>query len=319
MSFQYQAGQVYFDSGVLGSTSSVPLQRITNVRITDSISRTNVMVLNRGKPLAQRPINNYIPSEMAVEYVKSDSSPEYIFGLANSTGIVTNLVNTNATNATYGIRNASVYFAKINSANFNGVINLSSGVLTNYSLQGTVGEPVRASVTYQFLDRNQATTTNARSTTDYNTSLVKPENVILNGINFTGLGITGMTVQSFSLGIGFTRNAIHNLGSRYPLERPITDVTATLQLQGYTEGFNNTLTGLGVYNNGDPIYGSFSMTLYPTGDTSSPTTYTFTNPYLETQEISSQVGGFTTASIGFSFPIGPNPLETGNGSVITIL
>ncbi len=315
---QYQAGQIYFDSGIVGSTIPVPFHRVTNVRITDSIQRVNVMALNRGKPLVQRPITNYIPSEMMVEFVKSNSSPEYIFGLANPTGIVANIVNTNLSNVTYGVRNSYVYFAPINSTTFNGVVNLTSGVITNYSLQGTVGEPVRGSVTMQFLDRNQATTTSGRTNTDYGTALVKPENVALNNINFAGLGITGMNVQSFSFGINFNRSAIHTLGSRYPSDRPITDVTATLQLQGYTEGFNNTLTGLGTYNNGDPIYGSFTMVLTPTGDTSSPTTYTFTNPYLESQEISSQVGGFTTAVIGFSFPIGPNPLETGNGSVITI-
>ena len=54
----YNAGQVYIESGVQGSSSMAAIQRVTAVKVDYNVPRANVLVLNRGKPLEQRPVNN---------------------------------------------------------------------------------------------------------------------------------------------------------------------------------------------------------------------------------------------------------------------
>lgn len=314
----FAAGQVLMGSGVLYSDVLTPLHRVTSVRVNAQPPRTNVNVLNRGKPLEQRPVINYIPVDVSVDMVQSSLRFEQICGLVNSTGIAAALTDTNATTAQLAIRNMQILYAPTDSTNYNGELDLKSGVLTNYSLQGSISEPVRSAFSMQFLDMSGAVNTSVRDTSDYAVGPIKPENVSLTGIQFTGLGITGVTVQSFSVGVTFSRTPIMQLGQRFPVSRPLTDVNATLQVQGYMEGINNSLTGLGVFNCGDPMFGTVGLTLSPSCVTVSPYTVTAINPYWEGMSVDSQVGGFTNVSFSFSLPLGPNPLETGDGSVLKL-
>lgn len=276
------------------------------------------MVLNRGKPLEQRPVINYIPVNVSLDMYKSDNSLEQMLGLVNPTGIAMLITDTNPVTATYGIRSMQVYYAPTSSSNYNSLLDIKSGVLTSYSLQGSISEAMRQSVALQFLDMSGSVNTTVRDTTNYASAIVKPENIALTGIQFGGYGITGMTVQSFSLGVQFARTSVMQMGSRFPHSRPLTDVNATLQVQGFVEGFNNTITGLSTYNCGTPTYGTVSLVMTPACAASSPTTITVGNPYLDSVSIDGQVGNFTTISMAFSIPLGPNPLEVSDGSTLTI-
>ena len=177
---------------------------------------------------------------------------------------------------------------------------------------------MRQSVSLQFLDMSGSVNTNPRSTAQPLSAVIKPENIALTGIVFSGYGITGVTVQSFSLGIQFSRTSVMQMGSSLPQSRPLTDVMATFQVQGYIEGLNNSMTGLSQYNCGTPTYGTISLVLTPACAVTSPTTIKIGNPYLDSVSMSAQVGNFTTISMGFSIPLGPNPLETFDGSTLTI-
>lgn len=314
----YQAGQVKLSSGLAG-TSMGAIERVQSVKINVNIPRANVSALNRSKPLAQRPVINYTPIDFSFDFVKSNNSIETMLGLVNSTGVTTQITNAQALGNSWAVRNAQVYFAPTASSSYNGLLDLKSGVLTNYSVQGSVSEPVRGSVGMQFFDMSGSVNTTARDTVTYGAEVVKPEGSYLTGILFTGYGVTGVTIQSFSLGVGFNRTQVFQLGGTpFPVDRPMTEASASLQVQGYFEGVNNSLTGLSQYSCGNPTFGNVYLTLLPSCSSAAPTTYTLTNPYLDSQSIDGQVGGFSTCSFSFSLPLPINPSETTDGSVLTI-
>ena len=306
------------ESGVLYSSSMQVINRVTNIKIGAQISRQNTEVLNRGKPLEQRQVINYSPVDVSFDLLKSDNSLEIMLGLINPNGIVTNIYDTNSQTATYGIRSAQVYYAPTTSTNYNGLYDLKSGVITSYGLQGTINEAVRESIGMQFLDMSGSVNTTARDSSNYTAALVNPSNIQLTGIQFTGYGVTGMNVQSFSFNVGFSRVAVMQLGTKFPVRRQLTNVVATMQVQGFIEGLNNSLTGLSQYDCGTPSYGTVGLTMNPLCGLpgTSPSTITMINPYIESFSADAQVGGFTTFSASFSMPIGPNPNETTDGSVV---
>lgn len=315
----FNAGQVRLESGnSLASSSMQPVPRVTNVRIDYNVPRANVGVLNRGKPLENRPVIGYTPVEANVDFYHSDLTIPTMLGIANATGICTAITDTRPPTATYGLRGMQVLYAPTNSASYNGMWDLKSGVLTSYTLQGSVGDPVRGSFGLQFLDISGSVNTTARDSSNTAAALVKPENVSLTGIQFTGYGLTGITIQSFAFSVGFSRTAVTQLGSKFPSERPLTDVAASLTVQGFFDGVNGSMTGLGRHDCGTPSVGTVGLTLQPSCSTSAGGTITMKNPYLDNFSVDSAVGGFSTVSIALSLPIGPNPNETSDGSVVII-
>lgn len=310
------AGAVQMESGVLYSSTMAQVRGVTTVRMDAQVSYTDVRVMDRGKPLEQRPIMNYVPINLSFDKYKQDNSLEQMLGLINSTGLLANIYDTTSTSATYGIRSMQMLLAPMSSQNYNSLYDIKSGVLTSYSVQGSVSEPIRQSVAFQCLYVSGSPFFGQRDPTNYASSIVRPEGQNLTGIQFTGMGITGFNIQSFSFGVNFTRTTIMQLNSRYPTSRPITDCVATLQVQGYFDGLNNSFSGFnGIVNGqGTPIYGTVGLTMLPAN--ASPCTITSINPYWTNLSINGQVGGFTTASISLEMPIGPNYLETGDGSVV---
>ncbi len=319
---QFSAGQVYIESGLLGSSSMQPVLRITNAKIDYNVPRANVTVWSRGKPLEQRPVINYTPVDASFDFLKSDTMVEQSLGLINPSNVTTNLVATAAATATYGIRSMQVYYAPTSSANYNGLYDLKSGVLTSYTLQGGVTEPIRGSFGLQFLDMSGSVNTTARASTNYNAAPIIPANQVLTGLGsvsallLTGFGLTGVTVQSFALNLGLSHASVMQLGTKFPIERPLTDVNASLQIQGYFEGLNNSITGLSVYDCGYPAFGVIGLTMTPSCGLTSPSSIIMKNPYLDSFSVDGQAGGFSTFAMSFSMPLGPNPLETGDGSVL---
>lgn len=296
-----------------------PVPRVTNVKTDYNVPRANVTVLNRGKPLEQRPVIGYTPVDVSVDYYKADNTIEQMLGLVSTVGVCANITDTRAATATTGIRSMQVLFAPTNSANYNGLLDLKSGVLTSYTLQGSVGDPVRASFTLNCLDMSGSVNTTTRDSTNITASLVKPENINLTGIQFTGCGLTGITIQSFSFSLGFGRTAVSQIGTKFPTERPLTDVNGSLSVQGYFDGINNSMTGLSQYDCGSPMAGNdVGLTMTPSCSALPAGKITMRNPYLDSFSVDAQVGGFTTFAMAMSLPIGPNPLEISDGSVIIL-
>jgi len=257
--------------------------------------------------------------DATVDFIKSNKDIERSLGLIHPTSVTSNI-----SSPLTGTRSMQVYFAPTNSASYNGLLDLKSGVLTSYSLQGGVTEPVRGSFGLQFLDMSGSINTTARDNTNYEAGLIKPENQALTGlgdtttISMAGFGLTGITIQSFSFSLGLSRASVQELGKRFPTSRPLTDVNASLQCQGFFEGINNSITGLDYLYCGAPAAGTISLALSPACSSASPTTIAITNPYLDNFSIDAQVGNFSTFAVSFSAPLGPNPLEITDGSRLTI-
>jgi hypothetical protein len=312
----YSAGAVRLESGLAGAM--MPIERATSVGINYSIPRASVGVLNRGKPLNQRPVINYTPVDVSIDFYKSNSDIEAALGLLNSSNVTTNLVEARSGVSTAAIRDIHVLFAPTNSTNYNGALYVSDAVLTSYAVQGSIGEPVRGSIGFQGLEMSGAVNTTSRDSTNYVAALVKPENIALTGIQFTGVGLTGTNIQSFSFSLGIGRTQVQQLGQRFPSERPLTDVSASMQIQGFFEGVNNSLTSLGNFNCGDPFDGQVKLTMTPSCSTAGATNIEIIRPYFESFSVEGQAGGFSTFSLSLSAPIGPNPNETTDGSVVKI-
>ena len=300
-----------------------PVQRITNAKIDFNVPRTNITVLNRGKPLDNRPVINYTPVDASFDFIKSDTMIEQSLGLINPTGVALFITDTKPATATYGIRSMQVYYAPTSSASYNGLYDLKSGVLTSYTLQGGVTEPIRGSFGLQFLDMSGSVNMTSRVTTNYSPSPILPAGQSLTGIGsattllLTGLGLTGTTIQSFSFSLGLNHASIMQLGQKFPIERPLTDVNASLQCQGYFEGINNSFTGLTSLDCGGPA-GIVGLTMTPSCGASSSSSILMRGCYLDSFSSDAQVGNFTTFAASFSMPLGPNPLETGDGSVLVM-
>lgn len=314
----YNGGAARLESGNLYASSMQPIPRVTSLRIDISPPRANVEVLNRGKPLAQRPVINYTPVDAEVSFYHSDSSIAQMLGLVNGTGIIAGIIDTKSATATLGIRSMQVLFAPTNATNYNGMLDLKSGVLTSYALQGSVGDPVQGSFGLQFLDYSGNVNLSPRDTTNIAANVIKPEGMSLTGILFSGFGLTGVTMQSFAFSAGLGRTAVQQLGTKFPIERPITSCNASLQCQGWFDGINNSFTGLSMLECGDSMGGTIGLTLSPACGATSPNTITIRNPYFGSLSLNAQVGGFTSFSFSMDMPLGPNPSETGDGSVVTI-
>lgn len=316
----FSAGQVKIESGSAGTM--VPVKRVTNVNVGYNIPRANVNVMNRGKPLAQRPVINYTPVEVSLEFYKSNNDFEQSIGLVNNNNIIKNITETRNGYGGSGVRNIEIYYAPTSSQNYNGLLSIRSGVLTSYALQGSVGEPVKGSASFQCFDLSGSSNFSSRDSSDYDAALVKPENVVLRHIEFTGVGLTGVTVQSFSFSLGLSRTQVFQLGQKFPIERPLTDVNASLQVQGFFEGINDSIQSLSYFDCGSPMSGNVQISLYQSCQGSQyQSALGITRPYFDSFSIQGQAGGFSTFSLNMSMPIGPNPNEVGllDGSIVTLV
>lgn len=313
----FSAGQVKIESG-LSSITMMPIDRATTVGINYNIPRTNVNVLNRSKPLNQRPVVNYTPVDVSVNYYKGDKNVERALGLFNDVTVISGLLETRQGVASTAVRNIQVYYAPTSASNYNGLLNISSGVLTSYSLQGSVGDPVSATVAFQGLDMSGGYVTNARDSTNYSASLIRPDNVSLTGILFSGVGLTGVTIQSFSFGLNINRTQVLELGKTLPVERPLTDVNASLQVQGFFEGINDAVKSLEVHRCGAPMDGNIVLDLTPSCSNLESTKIFVGRPYFDSFNIEGQAGGFSTFSLSLTAPIGANSNEISDGSVVRI-
>jgi hypothetical protein len=316
----FSAGQIQIQSGVagVGTPNLVNLNHATSVGISYSIPRADVSVLNRGKPLSERPVINYTPVDVSINCYKTNKDLERCLGLVNSNNVISNIIETRNGYSTSGVRDFKVLYAPSSSSNYNSVVRVNSGVLTTYQIQGSVGDPVSASLSFQALEMSAAYVSSARDSTNYSASLVKPENATLTGIQFTGVGLTGVTIQSFSFSLGINRTQILELGSRLPTERPLTDVNAGIQVQGFFEGFNNAVTSLQTYACGQPMDGEVTLSFTPSCTTAETTTINVVRPYFDSFSVEGQAGGFSTFTLSLNAPIGTNPTETTDGSVVKI-
>jgi hypothetical protein len=318
---QYQASEVTISSGAVGTTNQT-IERLQSINVNYAPPRTNVEVLGKFNQLRDRPVINYTPASFSLQFLKSNKDIESNIGIVNSTGVGIAFAGTDGlTVAGYGARNVNVLIAPSQSNNYNGQMSLSSGVINSYSLSASVGQPAQISIGGEALDMQFVVNNAGRSTPNYTAQLVKSENIALSGIDVSGFGLSGLTIQSLDLGINFTRQSSFQLGSKYP-KRLVTDIMGNLSLKGFFEGINSAFTGLSAYDCGAPYTGTMYFTLVPSCATAPGTTYTVINPYLDSFAYGAQVGSFSSIDLNFSIPISVNSGEaaaiaSGSNLIIT--
>lgn len=308
----YQGATLNMSSGNLPGVYA-PVDRVQDVRFDDNLPRTKILTLGRFMPLPDQPIINYTPVSMSVSYVKGDKNVETCLGILNSTGVAT-LIGNGTKVTDWGLRTYPIYLSPVSQLNNVGEFDVVSGALKSFSLAGSVTEPVRGSFSVEGLDLQQVVNNNPKVTPNYSGQVIRNQDIVLTGINFSGLGYSGLIIQSFSFGLSFDYASNFKLGDQFPVKRMIGG-TATLQIESYIDGVTSTVTSLNQYQCGSYITGSYVFTLQPSCvGNQSPTIITLQNPYLESQQFGAQVGNFIQVSLGFSVPLTIVPYEaTGLG------
>lgn len=298
-----------FFNGLIANMSSgntlgvyAPIDRTQSVRVEYQIPRANIYTLGRFKPLPDRPVINYTPVTMSVDYIKGDKNVETCLGILNSTGVAT-LIGNGTKVTDWGCRTYPCYLAPVSQPNNVGEYDVVSGVLKSWGIQGTVNEPVRASFSVDALDLQQVVNNNAKTTPNYSGQLIRFQDSTLTGIDFTGLGYSGLIIQSFSFNTSFSYASDFQIGKQYPARR-MTEASASLQLSAYIDGVTSTVTGLNVFSCGSPLSGIYTLTLQPScAGNQAPTVINLYYPYLESQSFGAQVGNFIQISLAFSIPL----------------
>ena len=298
------------------ATAVAKVDRVQDIQVDSSIPRAQTSVIGKFKPLNDQPVINYTPTSLSVSYMKGNKDVERNLGLLNSTGIGvqigqgTDVSDWGARN--YQIMNVPTYGAA-QSLQYAGQWDVVSGVLKSFSLQGSVGEVVKGSFSVEGLDLRQVTNNAGRTIPNYSGNLIKPQGVTITGIDFTGFGLTGLTIQSFSFQASFDHAQTFRLGSQYP-ERRVTSIGAALQIVGFMEGASNALSSMTGYDAGSPYNGDYVLTLQPSCGPEPTTVITMSQPYLTSQSLGVQVGNFTQISMGFAVPVSVIAFEaTGAG------
>lgn len=315
----FQGAQLNMSSGNVFGVYA-PVDRVQDVRWDYSIPFNETKVLGRFKPLPDEPVINYTPVSMSVSYLKGDKNVETCLGLLNSTGLAV-LIGNGTQITDWGCRTYPIYLSPVSLQSNVGEIDIVSGVLKTFSLQGSVNQPVQGSFTVDALNAFQFPNGNARTIPNYSGQLIRSQDIIYTGIDFTGLGYSGLIVQSFSFNASFDYSSQFNLGSAFPTRQMING-NAALQIQGYIQGTTNTVPSLNQYSCGNYISGTYVFTLQPSCvGNQSPTVITMQNPYLRTQSFGAQVGNFIEVTFGFGIPLTIVPFEAtgaGMGPNVTI-
>lgn len=309
-----------FFNGMLSNMSSgntlgvyAPIDRVQSVRVDYQIPRNNLQVLGRFKYLPDRSVINYTPVTMSVDYIKGDKNVETCLGILNSTGLAT-LIGNGTRVDDWGARTYPCYLAPVSSPTNVGEYDVVSGVLKSFQLQGSINEPVRGSFSVEGLDLQQVPNNAPKVTPNYSGNLIRSQDVVLTGMDFTGLGFSGLIIQSFGFAASFGYASDFQLGRKYPVRRMI-QANSSLSISAYIDGTTNTVPTLGQYDCGTYISGTYVFTLQPScAGNQAPTVITMQNPYLESQSLGVQVGSFISVQLQFSLPLTIVPFEaTGYG------
>jgi hypothetical protein len=308
----FQSTELKISSGYNGFFTTT-LNKIQNISVNHNIPRQDINVLSKSRPLLQRPVINFTPVNYSVDFYKSDKEIESNLGLLNPTGCAVYLGLSNSMSG-FGCRDLELYLIK--GDYYANQINISSGYLQSYSINAGVGDFSRGSFNGEGLNCEHLSNQTQKDVLDYSLDLVRPENIKVSGIEFSGFGLSGLNVQSFSINLSFTRQSIFKLGYKYP-DRPLTDARAVININGFIDGITPT-TGLQSYDCGFPETGTYYLTLKPSCSNTAATTYKIINPYLDSFNFGASVGSFVSTDLSFSIPLPFTPDDASTGSNLII-
>ena len=310
--FVFQGADVLMSSGTNAGVYAY-IDRVQDAKVDFQFPRADPHMLGQFKPANQLPIINYTPVNLTVNYTKSDKNVERNLGILNSTGLAT-LIGNGHCISDWGLRTYPIYIAPISTQLNAGEIDVVSGALKSFSLAGSLNDVVRGSFTVEALDLQQVPNGGSSVVPSYSGQVIRSKDVTITGIDFTGLGYSGLLIQSFNFDASFNYTPRIRLGEQYPT-KIMTDGVASLRLSAFIQGTTNTITGLNIFSAGGYITGTYVFTLQSAcSSTEPPTVITFTNPYSQSQAIGFQAANFLQADLSFSVPLTIVPYEaTGYG------
>lgn len=297
MNFLSQGTELRISSG--NKSIDYTLSNIQSVGIVNQYQRQEVTYLGKYASEQNKPIVNYTPINLSYSYYKSDNLIEEQLGLLNPSGCFINLVANNNVND-YSTRDYKILYRPNNSQNYAGQINLYSGVLSNYSLNATVGTPISCSVTTECLDIDSIENKTVQSGINAK-NIISSEGFILTGINFSGFGISGFQINSVSLSLSVQRNNSFEIGKRFP-SKTIVDTNASIQINGLLNNITS-IERLSDINNDMPYSGNLVISINDNCSNTNISNILIKNPYIVSRNISNQVGNF--ANVGLEFYVKP--------------
>jgi hypothetical protein len=312
----FQSSEIRISSGVNGDFTQL-VERVQGISINAQIPRSDTMVLGKTRALNARPVINYSPVSYSVDFVKATKEIENCLGILNPSGVAYNLGTSSALSG-YGCRNLEVYLVDAAADFYKGQLNIKSGYLQSYNITTTVGDIVKGSFAGEGLDIEIINNDDPRELVNYDdVGIIKPEDVQISGIQFSGFGITGLSIQSFNIGLNFNRQSVFKLGSKYPV-RPLTEARASISINGFIEGLKPVDT-LGRYDCGLPETGNYYLTVLPSCSNYPATIYTIKNPYLDSWTFGAQIGSFISTELSFSviLPFSLQESLTGSNLIIS--
>lgn len=222
---------------------------------------------------------------LGINYLNSDLNNELAIGFL--TGTTQSAFADLNTEKNYYIRFSKEGVDAIgDSTQNNNVIGLGNGLLNSYSVSAAVGNELKTSLNYEFLEVKSYTGTSNQQSVGFNhetqnfdtgkftlptansginyisgqaITAISHKDIILNFStgNCFGIQITGANscyLQNFNLAVNFNRSRILELGKKYPVIRPIIypieiDLSAEAILNGLGEDFtSNYFCSTGNYN-----------------------------------------------------------------------
>lgn len=289
----FQGSELQIASGISGFFSC---EKIQSLNISLQNNRQETTYLGNFNSEQKKPIINYTPVQLSFSYIKPVSNQiEENLGLLNPSGCFINLIANNNIN-NYSSRDYKILFRPPNKQIYNGQINLYSGYLSQYSLSANVGAPITCSVNAECLD-TQSFFNNSGQSTIQNSRIAIPEGLTITGINFSGMGISGLQIQNFSLNLTIQRNNSFQIGKKFP-EKTIVQTNGNIQIGGFLNNITE-INKLSEIDSGSPIDDIY-INIKDSCSNSGIMSILVRKPYLESKQISNQVGNLANTSLNFS-------------------
>lgn len=306
----FQGAELRISSG--NKSLDIICDNIQSTNISYQNNRQETIYLGNYNPELNKPIINFTPIQLSFSYLKTNNNLiEENLGLLNLSGCFINLVSNNNIND-YSSRDYKLLFRPPNTQNYNGQINLYSGYLSQYNLSANVGNPLACAVTIEALDI-ESLANNSGQIQITGKQIISPESTLITGINFSGLGISGLQIQSFSLNLSIQRNNSFVLGQKFP-QKTIVQTNGQIQINGFLNNISQ-LAKLSTINQNSPE-NNIILNLKNNCSTEIFSTITIQKPYLDSKQISNQVGNFANVSLNFLVKPTIRPMEWSGENII---
>ena len=330
------------------------LQRIQTANYSFNVERTDLNQFGQLAAI-DRVILNAPTVSLDFSYLLGNLSNESILGLTIASGnsdslvpAISGFLNKTSDERNYFIRTTSegtdaVSNTDLSSGN-NGVIGIGNGVVTSYSTEGSVGNFPTTTVNVEGLNMNfqkgisgnfvpAVNPVNGQALSNYYQlprairdaglgsgsaiSALRPGDITLSlGSSLaSGVDVSGMNIQSYTLSLDLGRTPIQKLGNKFAFTKEIDfPLTATLSVEAQITEMN--VGNLANLVADDSATFSPSITIKnPTDSNMTMAKFLLRGTKLDSQEFSSDIGSNKSVTLTFSTQIG-GPQDVNNGLFI---